>query len=237
MQAAIRSLVAALTVACLPAGVATVSLPTPMGSWGEAPARSDQLKGTSLWQTNAARLETAIDTPKRFPARIQLAQAAGEMPGSPPPGVFGLSPLDPDLFGPHAPHTLADSGMPPAMHRPFPLTASPRMACEEDIDGHAAFAGYLKSRLRLHGDQKIAWQKMEQSSEPAIDKMREVCAQLPTRMTAPPTFPEALDFLEKQLSARAELLRSLREPLRDLYKSLSPDQRAALIPPPPGPRP
>jgi hypothetical protein len=111
------------------------------------------------------------------------------------------------------------------------------MACEEDIDGHAAFAGYLKSRLRLHGDQKIAWQKMEHSSEPAIDKMREVCAQLPTRMTAPPTFPEALDFLEKQLSARAELLQSLREPLRDLYESLSPDQRAALILPPPGPRP
>jgi hypothetical protein len=176
-----------------------------------------------------------------YGAPIQLAQAASEITSGPPRGGLGLRSFDSSSFGssPFGPSQIGRmrfprSRVPAACNRKctngFPWLHPGGRPCYEDIDRHAALAGYLKSRLQLHGDQKIAWRKTEQSSEPVIDKMRKVCAQLPTRMTGPPTFPEALDFLAERLSARAELLRSLREPMRDLYESLSPDRRAALIP-------
>jgi len=47
-------------------------------------------------------------------------------------------------------------------------------------------------------------------------------------MAGPPATPDMLDFVEKQFSARAAVLRAIREPVRVLYDSLSPEQRAML---------
>jgi hypothetical protein len=91
---------------------------------------------------------------------------------------------------------------------------------------------YLKSKFRLQGSQKQAWQKIEEAAEPALESMHELCAQLPDRIAGPPATPDMLDFVEKQLSARAAVLRAIREPVRAFY-SLSPEQRAVLQPPPP----
>jgi hypothetical protein len=48
--------------------------------------------------------------------------------------------------------------------------------------------------------------------------------------------PDALDLAERHLTSRLELLRAIREPLRALYNTLTPEQRMALEPGPRGPR-
>lgn len=120
-------------------------------------------------------------------------------------------------------------GRPP--HLPLP---SPRRACEEDIDRHAAFAGYLRSKLQLQGTQHEAWQTIELAARPAVEALRRVCAELPDRGVATMSVPEAFEHAQRRLAASAEFLGAIREPLRALYDTLSPDQRAVLeLPPPP----
>jgi hypothetical protein len=118
---------------------------------------------------------------------------------------------------------------------PFPRAPflNPRAACNDDIDRHAALSGYLKSKLRLQGAQKDAWQKIEVAAGPAVETLRTLCDELPQSPAARPSMPDAIAFGEKQLAAKAAFLRAIRDPLRALYETLSPDQRAALEPPAP----
>lgn len=104
----------------------------------------------------------------------------------------------------------------------------PRQACLDRIDRHAGMAGTLKSRLQLTDDQLAAWLRVESAAEPALRAMREVCAQLPELAGDPPPLPDTIDLEEKGLTARAAFLRAIREPLRDLYARLTPQQRAML---------
>ncbi len=164
---------------------------------------------------------------------VELAQASGgsgwpapPLRGAPdlPPPPFGAPPMGAGAIGPSGPH-----GMRPLFTR---------LECEESINRRAALAGYLKSKLRLDQKQKDAWQRLEQAVEPAIEKFWTACEQLPIEISVPPLLPDAVDMMQRQLSAEAELLQALREPLRALYETLSPEQRSALVPPPPpGPLP
>jgi hypothetical protein len=234
MQASIRSLLATIAIAGIPAAAAALAVPFLLDDWGEAAVLSDHLARNSSRQKDEARHQPSACAAEHADreGRTRLAQAAGPLPGGPDP--FHSSPAGPEPVAP-GPFELPHPGMPPFMGGAFPLHGAPRLSCEEAIDRHAAMAGYVKSRLRLNADQKVTWQKIEQAAEPAIDKMRDICAQLPSRMIGPPAVPEAIDFLEKELSARVELLRAVREPIRALYDGLSADQRAALAIPDPRP--
>jgi LTXXQ motif family protein len=157
-------------------------------------------------------------------AAIELAQA------------FGPHPLDPPMPDGHAPMWHLP-GPPPAFAGRIPHREprlSPRRACEDGIHRNAALVGYLKSKLRLQGPQKDAWQKIEQAAEPAVESMYQLCAQLPDRMVGPAPMPRMIELAEKQLSARAAVLLAILEPARSLYELLSADQRAEfeLLPPP-----
>jgi LTXXQ motif family protein len=155
---------------------------------------------------------------------IKLAQAAGAPPMVPPiMGEPGRVPRPPG-----ASPMIFDGPM-----RPEVWIESPQAECEENVDRYAAIAGYLKSKFRLQGSQKQAWQKIEEAAEPALEFIHELCAPLPDRMARPPAAPDMLDFVEQQLSARAAFLRAIRDPVRAFYDSLSPEQRAVLQPPPP----
>jgi hypothetical protein len=114
---------------------------------------------------------------------------------------------------------------------PISPLPSPRVACEEDINRRMQLVGYLKSKLRLQGAQKDAWQKLEQAGEPALQKIRELCGQLPIQTASPPNLPDMVDMAEKQaavIAVQLEFLRAIREPRRALYETLSADQRALL---------
>jgi hypothetical protein len=145
-------------------------------------------------------------------ATIELAQPVG------PPDAAGGGAFMPRLAG-------AFFGW--RMAAPLP----PRQACLERIDRHVGIAAYIKSKLQLRPEQKEAWRKIEAAAEPALQTLREVCGELPDRPDARPTLPDLIDIADKAVTARAALLHAIREPVRQLYEELSPDQRAALVVP------
>jgi hypothetical protein len=89
-------------------------------------------------------------------------------------------------------------------------------------------AGYLKSKMRLQNDQKVAWQKVEDAAAPDVEKIRNLCARLPSEPAPQPSLLEHIDFAEMQMAARLELLRAVHEPLQALYETLLSEQRALL---------
>lgn len=165
-------------------------------------------------------------------ALIQLAQATRPTPpegaGHMPPPDEGMRPMP---GGPMRPDGEPFGPPPMARHRPGPPPPPTRAACEERMAHHAAMAGYVRSKLQLQGAQKDAWRKIEDAAEPAVAKLHQICALLPVQLGPPPALPDAVEFAAKQAAARAELLQAVSGPIRALYDTLSPDQRAALVPP------
>jgi hypothetical protein len=164
---------------------------------------------------------------------VELAQAMGPPSGPPGPGAPSGFPAPvrppPPLHPARAMAQFASPGGPPP---------APRAACEEQVDRLMGLVGYLKSKLRLQDDQKAAWLKVELVAVPVVEKMRDLCARLPSQPVPQPHLLERIDFIEMQTAGRLELLRAIHEPLRALYETLSPDQRAILetapllLPPP-----
>jgi hypothetical protein len=113
------------------------------------------------------------------------------------------------------------------------LVEPTRGACEDDIKRRAAIADYLKSKLQLAEAQSEAWKKMEDAANPVRMGMYDACKFLPENLSDAPTLPSTLSALEKQLSVQTELVHSIAGPLRALYDTLSPDQRAILDRAPP----
>jgi LTXXQ motif family protein len=164
---------------------------------------------------------------------VELAQAMG--PPSGPSGPGAPSGFPAPFRPPPPPHpSRAMAGFAP----PGGLPPAPRAACEEEVDRLMGLVGYLKSKLRLQDDQKAAWLKVELVAVPVVEKIKDLCARLPSQPVPQSHLLERIDFMEMQTAARLELLRAVHEPLRALYETLSPDQRAILeiapllLPPP-----
>ena len=148
-----------------------------------------------------------------------------------PMAAFEPPPRGPGVTDPGAGPFFGPAAM-PSPPRP-PLTQA---SCEDGISRDAALAGFLRSKLRLLPEQREAWRKLEDAAEPAIQKLHAACERLPSDPTARPSLPDMTDLVEAQLSARLELLRTTRAPLRTLYEMLTPEQRARLQPPAAPPR-
>jgi hypothetical protein len=133
-----------------------------------------------------------------------------------------------DMMGPPP---VSGPGYPDGMPPKFP----PRRMCLEDVSRHLAIYAYIKSQLQLTDNQKAAAKAVDDAMESSAGKLRTLCQTLPTEVAGPPGIMETADFMEKQLAARLDLLRALKEPMQDLFGQLSPDQRAVLDRPPPLP--
>ncbi len=96
-----------------------------------------------------------------------------------------------------------------------------------------AIYGYTKSKLQLTDNQKPAWKTVEDALDSANEKLRALCETLPNDVVGPPGMMERSEFLEKQLAARLDLVRSLKVPMQQLLGQLTSDQRASLDAPPP----
>ena len=196
--------------------------PTALAAASERP--KDNSRVVSTTSDDKASLLIQLARMSRQPKDIRVADAF--MPPPPPP--FGPPPQ---------PHGPGEWHAPPAGMGPPPPGPAPMMqsACEDRIDRQVAFAAFMKSRLRLQPSQLEAWQKLEQAAAPALAKIQAACDQLPAAGHAPPPLPDMIDAMEAQMSARTALLKIVQQPLRDLFDTLSPEQRAKLRPPPPPP--
>jgi hypothetical protein len=176
----------------------------------------------ALVQRGESQAQFANDTDREAPAvrerLIELAEA-GRLPPTFTP------PLDvrPD------PRPLPGFGASPFDRAPFSgRTPSPRRDCQERIDRHVAFAAYLVSKIRLQENQRDAWRTIEDAATPALQSIQAVCAQLPDQMSGPPSIPELLEVMDRELTAEVGLVHAIREPISALYNMLSSEQRDAL---------
>ena len=125
----------------------------------------------------------------------QFAQAMIPPPNLPQgavPGAMLAQFGPPPIFG--LPGAAGIPGQPGMASPPLPPPA-PRLICEEAVHRIAAMTAYLHSKLRLQGDQEVAWLKIGQAAEPSLQKLRDLCGQLPSQPTPPPNFPESRGFL------------------------------------------
>jgi hypothetical protein len=222
MQFAGKVVLLAAAVMALPTAAAVIAGVQISGAY---PLRAQPAMANMTYRTkDPARFNA--EPSDRSASGVEFAQA-GDGPFSPPMGGLGGG-MGAFARRPHPPVPFDSMGLPPPR-----FAASPRQGCEEEIDRRAAVAGYLKSRLRLQEAQREAWQKIETAAAPAIETLRALCAELPEYRMAHPSMPEGLDHAEKRMVATAELLHAIREPLRALYATLSPDQRAEIEPPAP----
>ena len=210
-------------------------------AWPDALGRFGQTAGenVSVQPKDAARLAPfADDNDHQAILLINLAQASRQPDLAPPAIRTAQAFIPPPAFGaPPVPHGAFGSFSPSAVMGPppWPLT---RSVCEDRINSEAAMVGYLKSKLRLQPNQREAWQKLENAAQAAIEKLHAACESLPIEASAPAPLPDMMEMVEAEMSARLELLRATREPLRALFATLTPEQRRALQPPvPPPPRP
>jgi hypothetical protein len=74
---------------------------------------------------------------------------------------------------------------------------------------------------------------MEDAANPVRMEMFDACKLLPDHLSDAPTLPRTMEILEKQLSVQTKLVHAIAGPLRTLYDTLSPDQRAILDRAPP----
>ena len=225
-----------ITVRALALMTSLVTIPAAAGT---AVVFFSQPAASSCTNRDAARAPWSHD-PAQEAGAAQLAQppadAACRLQTSPPP----LSGADSQLFpwDPMFPPSPAEWRLGPERPSFCAFLLQPRLACEEIVHREAALQGYLKSRLRLTPAQKEAWHKVELAAEPAVNRQRELCEQLPLEAANPPDLFALHEFAEKMLSARLDRLRATREPLRALVESLSPEHRVQLARPPlllPGP--
>jgi hypothetical protein len=146
-------------------------------------------------------------------------------------------------FMPHPDFSDGPGGMEPPPfpgHGPglpdrSPPKFAPRSHCLEEINRHMAIYGYIRSKLQLTENQKAAAKAVDDVLQSSVGKLQVLCQTLPNDMVPPPGVMERADFMEKQLSARLDLLHALKAPMQDLLAQLSPDQRAVLDAPPPFP--
>lgn len=235
----------AIKIALLAAGLSTVpSASAILGANSPSMVRQRGPIGISFFAERGVPAGIVEDGGDKPDSLIELAQAMGAPWGLSNPGFPGRFAGPPGPPGPHpVPHAPGPFGFAPPAGPP----PSPQAACEEDVDRLTGLAGYLKSKMQLQGDQQAAWQKVEQAAAPGAEKIRNLCARLPSRSMPPPGLLEYVDLAEMQMTARLELLRAVHGPLMALHETLSSDQRALLAgatqlfrpvpPPPPGPRP
>lgn len=143
-------------------------------------------------------------------------------------GRPGIPPIAPPEFTDRPGPGPAPSAGPFPFPDGLPPRLAPREACLEDINRQMALTGYMKIKLRLSEGQKADWKAVEEVFDAAVPIQRALCESLPNKIVGPPATVERYEFLEKHLSTRLELLRSLKAPLLQLIGKLSPDQRAAL---------
>jgi hypothetical protein len=225
MQRAIRNALWAAGVMMVPAALLT--------SLTSAMAPKPRSIDLSFMSGSALAAAVVKDGDDGAGGPVELAQAMGPPSGPPGPGAPSGFPAPfrppPPLHPARAMAQFAPPGGPPP---------APRAACEEEVDRLMGLVGYLKSKLLLQDDQKAAWLKVELVAVPVVEKMRDLCARLPSQPVPQPHLLERIDFIEMQTAARLELLRAVHDPLRALYETLSPDQRAILetapllLPPP-----
>jgi LTXXQ motif family protein len=128
--------------------------------------------------------------------------------------------------------TLADDGAAPAEsgHRHLVNMRDPdflKKMCVEHFARSAGRLAYLEAKLQLTAEQQPLWNKWAEAEATGSATLRDDClAAVPAKDT-PRTALDRDSQVEKLLSDKLDTLKTARPALEALYRSLTPEQRAA----------
>jgi hypothetical protein len=103
---------------------------------------------------------------------------------------------------------------------------NPKEACIDRLARRAGLLAYISAKLNLNPQQQTLWDKIQSSANDEAKQERNLCEQI-----KPPAQETALDRLsrmEQMDAARLNGLKAAIPEVRQLYQSLSPEQRAIL---------
>jgi hypothetical protein len=120
----------------------------------------------------------------------------------------------------------------PGMHRMWGRGmgmrgGDPQAWCVDRLARRAARLAYIETKLDLTAAQQPLWHRVEAAAQAEQQKERQLCAALPTTVTAV-TAVQRMDRMEQFLAARLDGLRAAQPAVAALYQALTPAQRAIL---------
>jgi len=115
------------------------------------------------------------------------------------------------------------------MHRMMDRMArqSPQQRCEERLARRAGVIAYTVTRLNLTAEQRPLWDRLNGILQSNADKERQLCASL--KSAGPGGQDTLLDRVSRReqfLSTHLQALQQARPALEQLYRALTPDQKA-----------
>jgi len=158
---------------------------------------------------------------------IGMAAAAGaadDTPGSGPSAEMGgglgggMGEHGGMMGGHHARHM---------MHRMMQMP--PQQRCEEHLARRAAAMAYTATKLKLTAEQRPLWDNVNTILQGSRDQGMQLCA---TLQSGPGTALDRLNRREQFLSAHLQATQQVKPALEQLYRSLTPEQKAVIDNPP-----
>ena len=168
-------------------------------------------------------------------AAAALAMPAfAQTPQNPPTQPLTSTPA----ANPPAPHPMGDMGpgmMGGAMERGMMMRRmmhhrmawkNPKEACIDRLARRAGVLAYIAAKLDLNAQQQPLWDKIQSTADNTARQERRLCETI--KSPAEETALDRLTHREQVEAARLAGLRAAIPEVRQLYKTLTPEQRAIL---------
>jgi predicted short-subunit dehydrogenase-like oxidoreductase (DUF2520 family) len=109
------------------------------------------------------------------------------------------------------------------MHRMMQM--SPQQRCEEHLARRAAGMAYTVTKLKLTAEQRPLWDSVNTILQGSRERGMQLCA---TLQSGPGTALDRLNRREQFLTAHLQAVQQVKPALEQLYRSLTPEQKAVI---------
>jgi hypothetical protein len=108
------------------------------------------------------------------------------------------------------------------------FAAMHKTMCADAYARHAGRLAFLEAKLELTDQQRPVFAKWKQAVLDGVAKEKAACLEVNVKPETPPTAPERMARLEKDLATKLQTLQNSRPAFQTLYDSLTPAQRMTL---------
>jgi hypothetical protein len=109
------------------------------------------------------------------------------------------------------------------------MQMSPQQRCEEHLARRAAAMAYTVTKLKLTAEQRPLWDSVNTILQGSRERGMQLCA---TLESGPGTALDRLNRREQFLTAHLQAVQQVKPALEQLYRSLTPEQKAVIDNPP-----
>jgi hypothetical protein len=109
------------------------------------------------------------------------------------------------------------------------MQMSPQQRCEEHLARRAAGLAYTVTKLKLMAEQRPLWDSVNTILQGSRERGMQLCA---TLQSGPGTALDRLNRREQFLTVQLQAVQQVKPALEQLYRSLTPEQKAVIDNPP-----